>query len=76
MPHITVKYFPRELTEEQKKALAEDLSDVVKKHFDSKDASLSVALQPVEQERWKEDVYDTEIKPALDTLAKKPGYSM
>lgn len=76
MPHITVKYFPRELTEEQKQALAEDLSDVVKKHFASKDASLSVALLPVEQERWKEDVYDTEIKPALDTLAKKPGYSM
>ncbi len=76
MPHITVKYFPRELTEEQKQALAEDLSDVVKKHFASKDASLSVALLPVEQERWKEDVYDTEIKPALETLAKKPGYSM
>lgn len=76
MPHITVKYFPRELTEEQKQALAEDLSDVVKKHFSSKDASLSVALLPVEQERWKEEVYDTEIKPALDTLAKKPGYSM
>ena len=76
MPHITVKYFPRELTEEQKQALAEDLSDVVKKHFASQDASLSVALLPVEQERWKEDVYDTEIKPALETLAKKPGYSM
>ncbi len=76
MPHITVKYFPRELTDEQKQALAEDLSDVVKKHFSSKDASLSVALVPVAQERWKEDVYDKEIEPALDTLAKKPGYSM
>ncbi|WP_435930149.1 tautomerase PptA [Dryocola sp. BD613] len=76
MPHITVKYFPRELTDEQKQTLAEELSDVIKKHFSSKDASLSVALVPVAQERWKEDVYDTEIKPALDTLAKKPGYSM
>lgn len=76
MPHITVKYFPRELTDEQKQALAEDLSDVVKKHFSSKDASLSVALVPVAQERWKEDVYDKEIEPALATLAKKPGYSM
>ncbi len=76
MPHITVKHFPRELTQEQKQALAEELSDVVKKHFGSKDASLSVALIPVEQDRWKEDVYDKEIKPGLDTLAKKPGYSM
>ncbi|WP_435948058.1 tautomerase PptA [Dryocola sp. BD586] len=76
MPHITVKHFPRELTDEQKQALAEELSDVVKKHFGSKDASLSVALVPVEQDRWKEDVYDKEIKPAFDSLAKKPGYSM
>lgn len=76
MPHITVKHFPRELTDEQKEALATDICDVLKKHFDSKDASLSVALIPVEAERWKEEVYDTEIKPALDTLAKKPGYSM
>ncbi|WP_435953933.1 tautomerase PptA [Dryocola sp. BD626] len=76
MPHITVKHFPRELTEEQKQALADDLSEAVKKHFGSKDASLSVALIPVEQDRWKEDVYDKEIAPSLETLAKKPGYSM
>ncbi|HEY1846061.1 MAG TPA: tautomerase PptA [Buttiauxella sp.] len=76
MPHITVKHFPRELTDEQKQALATDLCDVVKKHFSSADDSLSVALIPVERESWKDDVYDVEIKPALETLAKKPGYSL
>ncbi|MEL4013898.1 tautomerase PptA [Dryocola clanedunensis] len=76
MPHITVKHFPRELNEEQKKALADDLCETVKKHFGSKDASLSVALIPVEQERWKEEVYDVEIAPELETLARKPGYSL
>ncbi|WP_202303627.1 tautomerase PptA [Dryocola clanedunensis] len=76
MPHITVKHFPRELNEEQKKALADDLCEMVKKHFGSKDGSLSVALIPVEQERWKEEVYDVEIGPELETLARKPGYSL
>ncbi|MCT4706373.1 tautomerase PptA [Enterobacteriaceae bacterium H11S18] len=76
MPHITVKHFPRDLNEEQKKALADDLCEMVKKHFGSKDGSLSVALIPVEQERWKEEVYDVEIGPELETLARKPGYSL
>ncbi|MGB7799780.1 tautomerase PptA [Buttiauxella sp.] len=76
MPHITVKHFPRELTDEQKQALAADICDVLKKHFNSTDESLSVALTPIQKDRWKEDVYDKEIAPALDTLAKKPGYTL
>ena len=76
MPHITVKHFPRELTDEQKEALAADICDVLKKHFSSTDESLSVALTPIEKDRWKEEVYDKEIAPQLDTLAKKPGYSL
>ncbi|MDG0806193.1 tautomerase PptA [Pectobacterium brasiliense] len=75
MPHIDVKHFPRNLSEEEKKAVAEDLSAVLKKHFGSSDESLSVALNEIQPERWKDDVYDPFIKPQLDTLPKKPGYS-
>ncbi|MDX6914900.1 tautomerase PptA [Pectobacterium carotovorum] len=75
MPHIDVKYFPRNLSEEEKKAVAGDLAAVLKKHFGSSDDSLSVALNEVQPDRWKDEVYDPIIKPHLDTLAKKPGYS-
>ncbi|KHS65701.1 Tautomerase PptA [Pectobacterium brasiliense] len=75
MPHIDVKHFPRNLSEEEKKAVAEDLAAVLKKHFGSSDESLSVALNEIQPERWKDDVYDPFIKPKLDTLPKKPGYS-
>ncbi|KHN56266.1 tautomerase PptA [Pectobacterium fontis] len=75
MPHIDVKHFPRNLSEEEKKAVAEDLAAVLKKHFGSSDTSLSVALNEVQPNCWKEEVYDPLIKPQLDTLAKKPGYS-
>lgn len=75
MPHIDVKHFPRNLSEEEKKAVAEDLAVVLKKHFGSSDESLSVALNEIQPERWKDDVYDPVIKPQLDTLPKKPGYS-
>lgn len=76
MPHIDVKFFPRELNEEQQQALANELSDVIVRHLQSKESSVSVALQQVQPDDWKSQVWDKEIAPVLDTLAKKPGYSM
>lgn len=76
MPHIEVKCFPRELTEKQKQAIATDLCDVLKKHLGSKDTSLSVALQMIEQADWKSEVWDKQIAPQMAQLLKKPGYQL
>lgn len=76
MPHVDIKCFPRELSDEQKTALAEDIAQVIIRHFNSKEASVSVALNQVAQENWKAQVWDVEIAPQLETLIKKPGYSM
>ncbi len=76
MPHVDIICFPRDLNDEQKTALAEDIAEVIIRHFNSKDSSVSVALNQVNQEDWKAQVWDTEIGPKLDELIKKPGYSM
>lgn len=76
MPHVEIKCFPRELNDEQKTALAADIADVIIRHLNSKDSSVSVALSQVAQADWKAQVWDTEIAPKLDELIKKPGYSM
>ncbi|WP_253377055.1 tautomerase PptA [unidentified bacterial endosymbiont] len=76
MPHIDIKCFPRDLNDDQKAALAQDIVQVIIRHFDSKDSSVSVALNQVQPEDWKAQVWDTEIDPNLDKLIKKPGYSM
>ena len=76
MPHVDIKCFPRDLNDEQKAALAADIADVIIRHFNSKDSSVSVALKQIAREDWKAQVWDTEIGPKLDALIKKPGYSM
>lgn len=76
MPHVDIKCFPRDLNDEQKTALAANIAEVIIRHFNSKDGSVSVALQQIQQEDWKAQVWDTEIGPKLDELIKKPGYSM
>ena len=56
-------------------ALAADISEVIIRHLQSKDSSVSVALNEVEPEAWQ-GVWDTEIAPQMARLIKKPGYSM
>lgn len=76
MPHVDIKCFPRDLNDEQKTALAADIAEVIIRHLNSKDSSISVALNQVDPEEGKAQVWDTEIGPKLDELIKKPGYSM
>ena len=75
MPHIDIKCFPRDLNDEQKSALAADITEVIVRHLQSKEQSISVALNQVEPEKWQQ-VWDNEIAPHMDQLIKKPGYSM
>jgi len=75
MPHIDIKCFPRDLTDEQKSALADDITQVIVRHLQSQERSVSIALNNVKQEAWQQ-VWDSEIAPQMDTLIKKPGYSM
>ncbi|MBJ3817115.1 tautomerase PptA [Shimwellia pseudoproteus] len=74
MPHIDVKYFPRELSHEEKEAIADELCAVIQKHFQSKETSLSVTMAEVAKDNWKSSVYD-QIIDSPD-LIKKPGYQM
>lgn len=76
MPHVEIKCFPRDLNDEQKEALAADIAAAITRHLGSKDGAISVALNQVQQDEWKTQVWDTEIAPNLDALIKKPGYSM
>lgn len=75
MPHVDIKCFPRELTDEQKSALAADITEVLIRHLNSNDGAVSVALNQVAQSDWQK-VWDSEIAPQMERLIKTPGYSM
>lgn len=76
MPHVTIQYFPRNLTSDQQTALADDICKVLEQHLSATANSVSVALEEIPAEQWKERVYDPSIKPQLAQLAKKPGYEL
>ena len=72
MPHIDIKCFPRDLNDEQKAALAADITEVVIRHLNSKERSVSVALNEIKESDWQQ-VWDSEIAPQREQLIKKPG---
>ena len=53
MPHIDIKCFPRELDEQQKAALAADITDVIIRHLNSKDSSISILYSRFNQNLGK-----------------------
>ena len=75
MPHVDIKCFPRDLSDDQKTALAADIAEVLVRHLNTKDRAVSVALNQVQESDWQQ-VWDSEIAPQMETLIKKPGYSM
>lgn len=75
MPHIQMKCYPGK-TEEQKIKLAEKIAAAVEEVFGSKNGSISVTIEDVEPQQWKEEVWDKEIVPKKEILYKKPEYTM
>jgi len=73
MPHIIVKLWPGR-TEEQKADLSSKITEALKDAIDASDSSISVAIEEIPEEKWKEEVYDPEIIGKKELLYKKPGY--
>jgi len=65
MPHINIKCYPEQLTEQKQKIFVRELTALIEKHLKAKDSDLSVAYQEIALENWQ-GLYDREIGPKLD----------
>ncbi|RRO14304.1 tautomerase PptA [Saccharopolyspora rhizosphaerae] len=74
MPHVNIKHFPEEVTDEQKRALAESISAALVEHLGTRDGAVSVTLEPVEKDAWNATVVEPEIQGRPDLLIKRPDY--
>jgi phenylpyruvate tautomerase PptA (4-oxalocrotonate tautomerase family) len=74
MPHINIKHFPVALADEQRTELVTAITDAVTKAFEVPEGAVSIALEPVEQTNWNEQVYTPEIIDRGNLLCKLPNY--
>ncbi|MCB9883143.1 MAG: tautomerase family protein [Planctomycetes bacterium] len=75
MPHVIVKLWPGK-SQQQRQRLADAITRAVTTELGCGDESVSVGFEEVEAKDWKQKVYDPDIAARVDTLLKKPGYSM
>ncbi len=75
MPHIVVKIYTGR-PEEQKQQLTQAIIRDVCETLDVAEKTVSVAIEEIAPENWKNDIYEPEIKANIEALYKKPGYSM
>jgi len=75
MPHVIVKLWPGK-SEEQKARLSEEIVKDVMAVLNSREESVSVAIEEVSPDDWSEQVYKPDIMNNPATLYKKPGYKM
>ena len=73
--HVSVKLWPGR-SEQTKQRLADAIIKDVVNIVGCGEESVSVAIEEVDPKDWKEKVYDPLIRKKMETLYKKPGYSM
>ena len=75
MPHIIVKCLKGK-SEEQKRLLAEKLTQAAAPIIGLGEDSFSVSIEEVAPEDWREKVYVPDIIGQKERLYKEPGYTM
>jgi 4-oxalocrotonate tautomerase len=76
MPHFNIKCYPKHLTEQEFKNFVNDLTQLAAKHLKAGAEYVSIDYTEIPAAQWKNEVFDKDIKPNIDHLAKKPGYDM
>lgn len=75
MPHVIVKLWPGK-SEQQKARLAYRIAKDVMDVLNYGEESVSIGLEEIKSQDWKEKVYKPDIQNNWDSLYKRPGYEM
>ena len=73
MPHVIVKLYSGK-SEQQKKKLAQEVTNAVMATLKYGEESISVGIEDVELRDWAEKVYEPDIIGKAETIYKMPGY--
>lgn len=74
MPHVNIKHFPVPLSEQQRSDLVSAVTEAVTNAFGCDEGVVSIAIEPIDQHLWNDQVYVPEIISRRHLLSKVPNY--
>lgn len=75
MPHVIIKYFDTVLTDANKAALADAVTQTLVETLGCASGAVSIALRPIAPEDWNETVFIPDINRLSAELIKIPDYA-
>lgn len=76
MPHITLQCYPKGLTETELHAFADDLTEFVGKRLNTPSEYITIDFEELDEQAFKEEVWDKKIAPNRERLLRKPQYEL
>lgn len=76
MPHISLKCYPKGLTEQQMQQFANDLTAFVGERLNTPAEYITIDYQELDEHTFKQDVWDKEIAPNKARLLRQPQYQL
>lgn len=76
MPHISLKCYPKGLTEQQMQQFADDLTAFVGERLNTPAEYITIDYQELDENAFKQDVWDKEIAPNKARLLRQPQYQL
>ncbi|CAM5361374.1 hypothetical protein [Leifsonia shinshuensis] len=74
MPHVSVKHLPVDLSSQDVAGLVDQLTTIICATFKTQPVNVSIALEPVPQDKWADEVYLPSVLGHTDLLVKEPQY--
>lgn len=76
MPHISLKCYPKGLSNEQLQQFADDLTAFVSERLSTPAEYITIDYQELDEQAFKEQVWDKEITPRKAELLRQPHYQL
>ena len=76
MPHITLQCYPKGLNDEQLQSFANDLTAFVSERLNTPAEYISIDFQEMNEQAFKDEVWDKHIAPNQQNLLRKPQYQL
>lgn len=76
MPHINIQCYPKNLSEQELKTFADELTTFISEKLNTPSDYITINYNELNEADFKKEVWDKQIVPNQDNLLRPPHYKL